>query len=92
MAKDLTKHIVLAIADGLGKVRLVQKIIEDYAQKFEGSYEELKSLWPNDLQGGKGVIRLLSEIDAKNERNYYVDSPIILKEGSKIAVCNQWDH
>ena len=90
MAKDLTKYAVLGIADGLGKARLVQQIIEDYAKKFVGSYEELKTAWPDDLQGGKGVFCILSEIDAKNERNYYVDSPISLKTGTEIAVCNQW--
>ena len=90
MAKDLTKYTVLGIADGLGKARLAQRIIEDYAEKFDGTYEELKTIWPDDLQGGKGVFCMLSEIDAKNERNYYVDSPITLKTGAEIAVCNQW--
>lgn len=90
MAKDLTKYAVFGIADGLGKARLVQKIIEDYSKKFEGSFEELKALWPDNLQGGKGVFCMVSEIDDKNERNYYIDSPITLKTGSKIAVCNQW--
>lgn len=90
MAKDLTKYAVLGIADGLGKARLVQKIIEDCSKKFQGSFEELKVLWPDNLQGGKGVFCMVSEIDDKNERNYYIDSPITLKTGSKIAVCNQW--
>jgi hypothetical protein len=42
------------------------------------------------LQGGSGVVKLLSEIDSNNERNYYTDSPIRLLNGDSIAVCNQW--
>ncbi len=33
MAKDYTKYSVEGIAQGLGKARLVQKIIEDYTAK-----------------------------------------------------------
>ena len=90
MAKDFTKYSVEGIAQGLGKARLVQKIIEDYTAKNNVNYAKMLEVWFNDLQGGKGVFKNLSEIDEKNERNYYIDAPISLTDGTKIAVCNQW--
>jgi uncharacterized tellurite resistance protein B-like protein len=90
MAKDFTKYAVEGIEKGLGKARLVQKIVEDYTNKNQMNYDALKEVWFDDLQGGKGVVRQLSEIDEKNERNYYIDAPITLNDGTKIAVCNQW--
>jgi hypothetical protein len=33
MAKDFTKYSIAGVAQGLGKERLVQKIIEDYIKK-----------------------------------------------------------
>ena len=90
MAKDYTKYSVEGIAQGLGKGRLVQKVVENYASKMNMTFEELKEQWWDDIQGGKGIVRLISDIDAKNERNYYVDAPIKLNDGTEIAICNQW--
>jgi len=90
MAKDFTKYSVEGIESGLGKARLVQKIVGDFADKNHLSHDDLKEVWFDDLQGGKGVFKKLSEIDDKNERNYYVDAPVVLTDGSKIAICNQW--
>ena len=90
MAKDFTKYSVDGIEKGLGKARLVQKIVAHYADKNQMSHDDLKEVWFDDLQGGKGVFKKLAEIDDKNERNYYVDAPIALTDGSKIAICNQW--
>jgi hypothetical protein len=90
MAKDLTKYSVAGIANGLGKARLVQKVVEDYSAKMKMSFSDLQEVWFDDLQGGNGVIRKLSDIDDKNKIRYYVDSPITLSDNSKIAICNQW--
>lgn len=90
MAKDFTKYSIEGISQGLGKSRLVQKIIEDYINKNNLNYDDLQTVWFDELQGGKGVIKKLSDIDAQNERNYYTDSPITLSDETKIAVCNQW--
>jgi uncharacterized tellurite resistance protein B-like protein len=90
MAKDFTKYTLEGVAQGLGKARLVQKIIEDYTKKYNLNYNDLQTVWFDDLQGGKGVIKKLSDIDTQNERNYYIDTPITLSDATKIAVCNQW--
>lgn len=90
MAKDFTKYSIVGVAQGLGKARLVQRVVEHYASSMNMNYEELKEQWWDNIQGGKGIIRKISEIDEKNERNYYIDAPIKLKDGTEIAVCNQW--
>ena len=90
MAKDYTKYKFEDWKKGIAKSRMVQKVVEHYASTMDMNYEELKEQWWDDLQGGKGVCKALSEIDAKNERNYYVKEPITLTDGTKIAVCNQW--
>jgi len=90
MARDYTKYNVEGIGVNLSKARLVQKIVEHNASSSGGTYQSFLETWFDDLQGGKGVCKALSEIDAKNERNYYVKEPITLSDGTKIAVCNQW--
>jgi hypothetical protein len=70
MAKDFTKYTVNGSSEQFGKARLAQKVIELYVQDFKGSYEDLKTLWPDNLQGGSGVVKSLLEIDSNNERNY----------------------
>lgn len=90
MARDYTKYTVEGVGTNLNKARLVQKIVEHHASSFEGTYQAFLEIWFDDLQGGKGVCKALNEIDAKNERNYYIKEPITLSEGIEIAVCNQW--
>lgn len=90
MAKDFTKYSIVGVAEGLGKARLVQKIIEDYTAKKNENFAKMLEVWFSELQGGKGVFQKLTDIDEKNERNYYIDAPITLSDGTTIAVCNQW--
>jgi uncharacterized tellurite resistance protein B-like protein len=90
MAKDFTKYSIEGIAQGLGKARLVQKIIEDYTVKHNLNFDELQKVWFDDLQGGRGVFRKLSDIDEKDAARFYIDAPISLNDGTQIAVCNQW--
>jgi hypothetical protein len=90
MAKDYTKFKFEDWEKGIAKSRMVQKVLEHYVSSMDMNYEELKEQWWDDIQGGKGIIRKVSEIDAKNERNYYINAPITLNDGTKIAVCNQW--
>lgn len=68
----------------------MQKIVAHYIDANQVHHDALKEIWFDDLQGGKGVFKRLSDIDEKNERNYYVDAPITLNDGTEIAVCNQW--
>lgn len=90
MARDYTKYKFSSWKKGVGKSRMVFKVVEDYTRTMNMNYEELKKQWWDNIQGGKGIIRMVSEIDAKNERNYYMKEPVTLSDGTNIVVCNQW--
>jgi hypothetical protein len=90
MARDYTKYKLSSWKKGVGKSRMVFKVVEHYARTMNMNYEELKEQWWDNIQGGKGIIRMVSEIDAKNERNYYMKESVTLSDGTNIVVCNQW--
>ena len=90
MARDYTKYAVKGIAQNLCKARLVQKIVENYIEKSQMSFSVLQKVWFDDLQGRKGVIKKLSDINKNNARYYYINAPITLRDGTQIFVCNQW--
>ncbi len=76
-----------------GKNRLVLAVVEDYANKHPGiTYSELKSVFPDKLQGPKGVVVneqiFKSKFDNKN-RYFYQDNEIIQLD-EKVYVCTQW--
>ena len=91
MSTCITKHSVKVKVKKQSNSRLVQKIVEHYIHKTKMSFSVLQKVWFDDLQGTKGVIRKLADIDQKNEPNFYIDAPITLSDGTKIAVCNQWE-
>ena len=91
MLTSVTKHSIKAKVKKQSNSRLVQKIVEHYIHKTKMSFSVLQKVWFDDLQGNKGVIRKLTDIDKKNERNFYIDSPITLSDGTEIVVCNQWE-
>tara|TARA_B110001469_G_scaffold119248_1_gene126675 strand:- start:42502 stop:42843 length:342 start_codon:yes stop_codon:yes gene_type:complete len=90
MLTSATKHSIKVKVKKQSNSRLVQKIVEHYIHKTKMSFSVLQKVWFDDLQGGKGVIRKLTDIDKKNESNYHINTPITLGDGTKIVVCNQW--
>ena len=66
MARDYTKYKFSSWKKGVGKSRMVFKVVEHYARTMNMNYEELKKQWWDNIQGGKGIIRMVSEIDVKN--------------------------
>ena len=57
MARDYSKYNVDGVGENLNKRKLVLKIVQDYVEKNNPSYEELKKIFPDDLQGSTGMIR-----------------------------------
>jgi hypothetical protein len=90
MERNYTNYSAEGIVKNKSRARLVQKTIENYIYKSNLGFSVLQKVWFDDLQGGKGVIKKLADIDKKNEQNYYIEDPIILRDGTKIAICNQW--
>jgi len=77
----------------LPKSRLVLEVITHYVQTHKAStINELRTKFPDSIQGSFGVFTPLDLADASNfkgHKRYYTDKPITLPDGD-IAVCNQW--
>jgi len=93
---DKTKYTWNFLGEGRGnlpKSQLVLEIITHYVTQHPYiSFEELKKVFPDKIQGPYGVIELLNFADASNFKNYkryYTETPIRLSD-CEIAVCNQW--
>ena len=91
MTTSVTKHSITANLKKQNNSRLAQKIVENYIDKTKMSFSVLQKVWFDELQGANGVIKNLNDIDKGNEQNYYIDTPITLSDGTKIAICNQWE-
>jgi hypothetical protein len=70
------------------KSRLVQAIVKDYIAKNTPNWEVLKTAFPDNIQGAKGVI---AKKDAGvKERDFYMDAPFTLSDGTHVVTCRQW--
>lgn len=69
-------HLVLAIVD---------KYLKDNP---DTSYENLVRIFPDALQGSRGVLRREEEIEDK--KRYFIDNPLLAGDGVVFFVCNQW--
>ncbi|MFK7947106.1 MAG: hypothetical protein AB8G11_05930, partial [Saprospiraceae bacterium] len=88
MAKDYTKYNVTNVGEKLNKARLVQAIVKDYIAKNTPNWEALQTDFPDNLQGNKCVVA--KKIDVEKERDFYMDAPFALSDGTKIVTCRQW--
>lgn len=88
MAKDYTKYNVEGIDGEFNKARLVQAIVKHYVENNAMLWETILVTFPLELQGKKGVISKKSEVE--KERDFYVDAPMKLKDGTEIVTCRQW--
>ena len=88
MAKDYTKYNVSGVGENFNKSRLVQAIVKDYIAKNSPNWETLQTDFPNNLQGTKGVIAKKSDVE--KEKDYYMDAPFALPDGTEVVTCRQW--
>ncbi len=88
MARDYTKYTVEGLGENLNKRQLVFAIVKDWAAKNKPSLEALQTAFPDSIQGSKGVI---AKKDAGvKERDFYMDAPFTLSDGTAIVACRQW--
>ena len=88
MARDYSKYNVQGLGENLNKRQLVYTIIKDYIEKNNPSLETLLSVFPDELQGSKGVIRKESDVD--DPKRFNMKEPLKIKNGMHIVVSNQW--
>ena len=81
-----------------GKGRLVLAVVSQYVKDGRAtSYVDLKKVFPDELQGSSGVVRLFDDVSDKDKgiggkpRYYVNDNDIIrFENGDKVIVSNQW--
>jgi hypothetical protein len=91
MAKDYTKYEVKGMEGVFTKGKLVLVIVSDYCSKNECTFEELKQVFPDEIQGSSGIFDTLKKAKeiAKKRARHFVENVVKIKDGS-IAVSNQW--
>ncbi len=88
MARDYTKYSVEGLGENLNKRKLVFTVIKDYIEKNNPSLEALLAVFPDELQGSKGVIRKEAEVD--DPKRFNMKEPLKIKNGMHVVVSNQW--
>ena len=89
MAKDFTKFKIKDTETWLPKNRLVLSCLQQFFKDvIVGDYSYLKETWPDEIQGGAGIIVALEEVT--NERYYFMDDILTAPDNKKYVVCNQW--
>lgn len=88
MARDYTKYQVKGLGENLNKRQLAFEIVKDYVDKNNPSYDELTSVFKDDVQGNKGFISKLANV--KDPKRFNVKMPLKIKFGVEVVVSNQW--
>ncbi|MEO0036994.1 MAG: hypothetical protein RIQ59_205 [Bacteroidota bacterium] len=88
MARDYTKYNVTGLGENLNKRQLVFTIIKDWISKNNPSLDTLQKIFPDELQGTKGVVRKESDVD--DPKRFNMKEPLKIKNGMHIVVSNQW--
>ena len=81
-----------------GKGKLVLAVVQKYvADNPSVTFEDLQKVFPDTLQGAKGVVRLSDAVSPEDKgvgaiKRYYVNSgeEIKLASGEKVLVSDQW--
>ena len=58
MARDYTKFKVKGLGENLNKRQLVFKIVEDYVKKNNPTFEELTSVFKDEIEEAKGLLEI----------------------------------
>jgi hypothetical protein len=91
MARDYTKYSVThgdqIIGENLNKRKFIFETVRHYIQCNNPTSDELKTTFPDSLQGSKGMIRLTSE---EYNANRFSTQHIDLDNGISCVVSNQW--
>ncbi len=88
MARDYSKYSIEGIDGKFNKRKVVLTIVEDYVKKNNPSYEELIKVFPDDLQGSKGMIRNVAT-DSYDANRFFSNNQITT-EVYTCVVSNQW--
>ena len=88
MARDYTKYSIKGLGENLNKRQLVFKIVKDYVEKNNPSFDKLTSVFKDEIQGSKGFIKKLAKV--KDPKRFNMKMPLKIKYGVEVVVSNQW--
>ena len=75
-----------------GKNRLVLAVVKAYLDSTKATYDELKNVFADSIQGNWGVFQTVEYAEKKDPRRYFLkpDEVLLTGDGINIAVCTQW--
>ena len=88
MARDYTKYNVSGVGQNLNKRQLVGKVVRHWAAANKPTFDELSNQFPDSIQGSKGFIRKVKDVD--DPKRFDLKNPIVLKYKVEACVSNQW--
>jgi len=88
MARDYTKYNVVGLGDNFNKRKLVYEVVKDWISKNNVNFEELQKVFPDELQGTKGLI--MKESEVKDPKRFNMKEPLSIENGIHVVVSNQW--
>lgn len=88
MARDYTKYSIKGLGENLNKRQLVFKIVKDYVEKNNPSFDNITSVFKDEIQGSKGFIKKLAKV--KDPKRFNMKMPLKIKYGVEVVVSNQW--
>jgi|TARA_B110000902_G_scaffold784_1_gene924 hypothetical protein len=88
MARDYTKYNLEGLGENFNKRKLVYEVIKDWTSKNKSSFEELQKVFPDEIQGTKGLI--MKESEVKDPKRFNMKEPLSINNGMHVVVSNQW--
>lgn len=88
MARDYSKYSIEGIEGKFNKRKVVLTVVEDYVNKNNPSYEELIKVFPDEIQGSKGMIRNVAT--DRYDANRFFSNNQITTDVYTCVVSNQW--
>jgi hypothetical protein len=87
MARDYTKYLVNNNFKPLSKRALALEIVKSYNTDKKPTFDKIKEIFPDEVQGSKGFIRKKSEeYDSKR----FHEEALISSDNVQYLVSNQW--
>jgi hypothetical protein len=87
MARDYTKYIVNNNSKPLSKRALALEIVKSYNTDSKPTFDKIKEIFPDEVQGSKGFIRKKSE---EYDTKRFHEEALISSDNVKYLVSNQW--
>ncbi len=87
MARDYTKYLVNNNSKPLSKRALALEIVNSYNTDKKPTFDKIKEIFPDEVQGSKGFIRKKSE---KYDSKRFHEAALISSDNVQYLVSNQW--